>query len=248
MEESNFEEYDKFSKDFWYIFARNDLLAKLISKNVSISGKKNLRILDLGCGTGFNYPVLSRFGKVYSVDIDKRALESCKRKGIPRLLCGDAEKIPFSDNFFDIVVAIELLEHIPDDRKAVGEVKRVMKKGGLFIFTSPAHKFLWSSDDVLAHHRRRYSKKGLMQLLDKGFKKSYLGYRYFFIFLPAVSIFFLQRLIKRKKKKDVNSLTMTPRFLNGFLKRLMALENSFIVHRIVLPWGTGLIGVFRKIR
>ncbi len=242
MEESNFDEYDKFPPGFWYIHSRRDLLERLLSE------QKAGKILDLGCGTGFNYETLEKHGEVFNLDIDSRALKSCEEKGITNLYCADATKTPFDDSTFDVVVAIELLEHIQDDEGAVEEIRRILKPGGRLVFTVPANEKLWSSDDELAHHQRRYTKESIQKLLGKNFTKKYLGYRYFFIYLPSIAVFKFQKAQSKKKGKQVNSLTMTPRPLNFLLRSVMSFENLLISKGVRFPFGIGLVGVYQNRR
>lgn len=244
MEKDLFDSYDEFKENFWYIYARRSLLDGLLKRYIK---KKNVEVLDLGCGTGFNNPSLVKYGKVTSVDLLKGPLESCKRKGIKNLVQADATKLPFEDNTFDLVAAIELMEHIPNDNLAISEIKRVLKPNGVFIFTVPAHKSLWSSDDEMAHHERRYSKKELVRLLS-GMKKLQFGQRYSFIFLPSFIIFNIQKILNRNRKglRKTSSLDMTPGFANSILKMIMGLENYLISKGFSFPIGIGWFGVFRN--
>ena len=68
----------------------------------------------------------------------------------------NGKKIPFKSDYFGLVTAIDVLEHIEDDLGALREIKRVLKKGGLAILLVPAHPRLWSTRDVNLHHFRRY--------------------------------------------------------------------------------------------
>jgi len=125
-------------------------------------------------------------------------------------------------------------------------VKRVLKENGLFIGTSPAHKHLWSTDDELAHHVRRYSKKELRQKLEKEFKVLQLSYRYFFLFIPSLLIFAVQRIQSKLFGKKKNSLSLTPLFLNELIRRAMRIENNLLIKGFKFPIGTGLFFVCEK--
>ncbi len=248
MEVSNFKRYDSFEKDFWYVRSRQDLLKRIIYKYFKNKLKKRkLRILDLGCGTGFNLYMLREFGEVYGIDISEEALKICKKNGFKNVKLGDAHNLDcFGDNFFDLVIAVELFEHLEDDLKALAEVRRVLKKDGLLIGTTPAHKFLWSIDDELAHHKRRYSKRELRSKLSSFFKLEKLRYRYFFFFLPSFIIFNFQKLVYRKKKVKKNSLEYTPKLLNKLMNKIMTLENYLLSKNVYLPFGVGFLFVCRK--
>jgi len=239
MEDYNFKLYSKLGRDFWYVKSRQDLLKGILGKAFR---KKNLKILDAGCGTGFNFEALHEFGDVYGVDLNKNAIAQCKNLGYKKLEQKDAAKLGYK-NFFDAVVAVELIEHIDDDFSAVQKLCQYLKPDSLLVLTVPAHKFLWSADDVLAMHKRRYSKQRLRKLVQKsGFRIKYLGYRYFFLFLPAIAVFIMQKFGKKKK----NSLESTPKFLNKVLLKLMSAENKLILKGFRLLFGAGLICIARK--
>jgi 2-polyprenyl-3-methyl-5-hydroxy-6-metoxy-1,4-benzoquinol methylase len=243
MEKINYRIYDEFEEGFWYIQTRRDLLERVLKKYIS---KKKISILDLGCGTGFNYEVLKRFGHVTSLDYYEEPLQSCKKKGIPNLVKGDAQNLKFKKGSFDVIVAIEVLEHLPNDIRALKNIDNVLKKNGIFIFTTPAHPFLWSTDDVISKHKRRYSKKELKTKISKNFNIKYIGQRYFFLFLPTVIIFYYQKIMRRVFNKRINSLTMTPKFINNMLILIMNFENYLISKGIVFPVGIGWIGALEK--
>jgi len=243
MQKQNYEIYDTFDDGFWYVHTRRDLLNKLLKTHIN---KIDNEILDLGCGTGFNYKTLNKYGKVTNLDYHIEPLRTCKRKGIPNIIKGDAQNLRFTNNSFDIVTAIELLEHLDDDEKAIKEIHRVLKNHGVFIFTVPAHKQLWSSDDILAEHKRRYSKKELKYKLNKYFKIRYISQRYFLLFIPTVMVFIFQKFKLKKTKEKINSLTLTPKILNNILKNIMSIENFIISKSIRLPIGIGWVGVAMK--
>ena len=242
MEESNIQFYDSLKEDFWYIHTRQDLLRKVLER---LDLPKDSTILDLGCGTGFNHNSLKRFGRVYSIDIMKSALRSCKLRGMQGLIRADAQSLPIRDGVINLVSAIELFEHLDDDASCLDEVSSVLSHDGYLVFTVPAYRFLWSSDDEISFHKRRYSKRTLLKKIPSCFKQLSFSHRYMLLFLPAVLIFMLQRTILKRKK--TNSLMFTPTFMNNILKRLLELENSIIARGIYLPLGVGFLCVLKKI-
>lgn len=171
--------------------------AKNILDNLEILGDE--RVLDLGCGRGFYLKVLSSYWsdlKLYGVDLNQDYLKTAKEilKGRRvQLIKADATKLPFSDNFFDRIIASEILEHIKDDQKALSEIYRVLKPNGIVMMTVPNRNYpflwdplnwilektfhthvpagIWWLAGIWADHQRLYDKKELNRKLKKaGFK------------------------------------------------------------------------------
>jgi len=240
MEKKVYEMHDKFEEAFWYIEVRKDLINELLN---SLDLEKNSTLADFGCGPGRHYEVLSKYGNVLCVDNNKEALEACKKRGIKETLLADVTKTGIKSESLDVICAMDLMEHLEDDLKFLKDARRILKKDGIMILTTPAFEFLWSIDDELAHHKRRYTKNMLEKLAKKaGFKVELISYRYFYIFLPSLLIFQLQKLKSKKK----NSLKMTPPFANKLLVKIMRHENKKIAGGKGYPFGVGLIALLRK--
>ena len=152
----------------------------------------------------------------------------------------NACKLPYENDFFDIVVSFDVLEHILEDNKAVSEVHRVLKKGGYLVFMVPAFQFLFSSHDKALDHKRRYNKKMLKNLLFK-FNNLKLNYWNFAMFLPISCM----RLMKKKSKPKIDCIKL-PRFVDGFLYLLLQMENKCIKYNTPLPFGISIVGFCRK--
>jgi len=106
----------------------------MIERYVPLYGQ---RILDAGCGLGLYVRALRRFSdEVYGVDIDPERIAQASRE-LPNLQVAPAEALPFEDNFFDVVLSHEVLEHVNDDRAAAREAVRVLRPGGRLIVFVP---------------------------------------------------------------------------------------------------------------
>jgi ubiquinone/menaquinone biosynthesis C-methylase UbiE len=144
---------------------------KFSLKFVKDSDINNKKILDIGCGFGwFEYNVLKKQVKEISgIEISKEDLKAAKEINDKRLTLkvGGALKIPFNDNYFDTVVAWEVIEHIPKktEGKMFKEISRVLKKNGVFYLSTPYDSLLSKYLDpawwLIGH--RHYSKKRLKE-------------------------------------------------------------------------------------
>ena len=127
----------------------------------------HLNILEVGCGTGGNLPMLGHFGQVTGVDISPEAVEYCRAKGLP-VNQGTVYNLPYPDFTYDLVVALDVLEHLEDDVMALRELERLIKPGGKLIVTVPGIKALWGPHDQGLGHHRRYNKGELEVVLNRG--------------------------------------------------------------------------------
>ena len=91
---------------------RRDLVLKMAARFDNSLSEKPLRILDAGCGTGINLKYLQILGDVYGLDISKEALIFSQNRGLHSLICGSADKLPFKNELFDLVLALDVIEHI----------------------------------------------------------------------------------------------------------------------------------------
>jgi len=234
----DYEDYKagKSESSFWFKGKRN-LIFTILKKNLI---KKNLKILSIGAGTGDELKILNKFGDVYVVDINKKALDLIPKNLYSVKKICNAIELPFEDKTFDLVVSFDVFEHIKEDYLATKEAYRVLKKDGILFFSVPAFQFLYSSHDRALGHNRRYSKKQLKSLL-KSFKKIKLFYWNFFLFLPISFI----RLIKKNSKPKVDDDRLNL-FLDSLFFKLLKLENFFIFYELCPPFGISIFGVCKK--
>lgn len=199
---------------------------------------KKSRILEIGGGTGFVAEKMLKLG--YSIELGEvhsNGLNYAKKKGIKKLYQFDLFSPPF-DEEFDVICLFDVLEHLNDEGLALSCIKKMLKPGGLIILTVPAHQWLWSQEDVIAGHKRRYTKKHL-EVLFHSSKMAPLHIRYFFsAILPFL---FLRRWVKKDPSFDLK--------LNFFMNRLCDLltKSEFYLEGLLPNFAGGsLIGVAQK--
>lgn len=109
---------------------------------------RNYKILDIGCGTGFATRSLSKFGNVIGCDIDSRMIKTARmypQKGVSKYIVASAEKLPFAKNSFDIVTTFSSL-HWFDNKKAMVEIRRVLKSNGAFFVVNKRGVKSWNNN------------------------------------------------------------------------------------------------------
>lgn len=132
--------------------------------------RKGDKVLDVACGTGYGSSLLAQKGKVVGIDINRDAIKYAKRKyRRVSFLVADAQKLPFKDGEFDLAVSFEFIEHIKKPEKLLHEVKRVLKRKGTFILSTPNKKFPKIVESP--YHEKEYTYQELKKLLEEHFKK-----------------------------------------------------------------------------
>jgi len=118
--------------------AENRVRNPWIEQEITQHFHNTVKILDIGCGGGLLTSYLAAAGhEVTGIDLSEKSLEVAKRKdhqGKIYYQKADASNLPFEDESFQVVSAMDLLEHVPDYQAVIKEGARVLKKGGLFFF------------------------------------------------------------------------------------------------------------------
>src|SRR5689334_7099087 len=162
MEGTEVRKLAELEDDHWWYRERRHLLAK------AITGLTPGHALDIGAAGGGNTRVLREHGwEAVALEYGQDGAEVAHERGLATVRA-DATRLPFPDAALDLVVAFDLLEHLPDDDAAVAEVRRVLKPTGTYLVAVPADPRLWSSHDEAVDHVRRYTRKGLVDLLHRG--------------------------------------------------------------------------------
>lgn len=238
MEREVYEAMAEHDERHWWYRARRQIIAELIRRKVPLP--KDAKLLEIGCGTGHNLPMLGEFGQVDALEVDpiargmaeKRLGRTVLSSPLPAL-----EGVP--DATYDMVAALDVVEHIPDDKAALEGISRVLKPGGKLLMTVPAHQWMWSAHDVVNHHQRRYSKRDFKRLVNESpLKLESIGYLNSLLFPLALA----QRLASKLTGKEDANLAPPAEPINQVLERVFALERR-VIGRIPLPPGLSLFAV-----
>ncbi len=245
MEEVEYEKMYALENSYWWFQGRKHIIFSLLKKYNLLKTSESQRVIDLGCGTGLILAELNNFTFSLGVDFSMSALSFCRQRGLKNLICADVNYIPFTDSCCDLVFALDLLEHIPDDTRVLKEIWRICRPGGMLLLTVPAHQFLWSEHDEALHHYRRYSMSQFYQLiLSAGFIPLKFSYCISFLFLLIVVFRKLQKIIKSPTKPRTH-LIILPKLVNSFLIWLLKLEAK-LIRFINFPFGVSILVVAQK--
>lgn len=162
---------------------------------------KNKKVLDYGCGDGTVTEMLSEENTAIGVDISKKAIEICRNRGLDCRQIEVDKKLGFSNNYFDCIFCLETIEHVFDTVALLKEFRRLLKKNGSLVITTPNvaqlsnrirflfdKKLHYVETKIEAGHMRFFTKNSLENLLkENGFevKKTVANYVYFPIIGPV---------------------------------------------------------------
>lgn len=244
MQQHTYAIMDRVEDKHWWFVGRRAILEtfmRQIAAKLS-SPQAELRILDIGCGTGANLEMLSQFGEAEGVDVSDDALDFCRRKGLA-VNKGLAETLPFDDESFDITTALDVVEHLDDDIAGLKEMHRVTRRGGYSLIFVPAFMWLWGVQDDVSNHRIRYTKKQIVGRLKKaGFTVERATYANWTFFAPILAGRTLMKIagIKPESENNVNVSA-----LNGLFGKLFATER-FWLKNFGFPFGVSIVVVAKK--
>jgi len=201
-----------------------------------------LKILDAGCGTGYTLKELSAYGTTFGIDFSMDAIALTQKRDLGYIQRASTEHLPFKDDSFDWVFSLDNLEHIQNDQAAVDELKRVCKPQGFLMIAVPAHPFLWSGEDVVSHHERRYERYSFKKLIE-GADLRIIKFTHFnFLLLPLISFVIFKKRFFGQFSSNVKQF---PIWLNNLLRSIFEFE-KYILHRINMPFGLSIMCLAQK--
>ena len=161
---------------FWFQH-RGRVLGEMVRQAVA-DLPDGFQVLEVGCGNGSVLQVLEKIcerGQVTGSELFAEGLEFARERVRCPLVQADIYDLPFGPQF-DVVGLFDVLEHLPEDERALRCLSRILRPGGKLIMTVPAHMSLWSYPDVAGGHYRRYSPDSLRQVLETaGYEVHYLS-------------------------------------------------------------------------
>ncbi len=240
---------------FWFR-SRNRIIETRLNQ-LAAEFPGHFHLLEVGCGTGNVLRVLDEGfpgATIIGMDLFAEGLHFARHRTGAALVQGDMHRPPFTDQF-EVIGLFDVLEHLPDDRQVLRDLRMMLKDDGVLLITVPAHRRLWSYFDEAAHHCRRYEPDELRQKLgEAGYEIEYFTQFMMSIF-PIVWIgrhvsALYQRLPGRRnvsspEQMATQELRLNP-LTNKALTRLLSLERRWLADGRTLPLGTSLLAVARK--
>ncbi len=247
--------YDLYTKeqDYWWHVGKRAIVYGLLARfgrGEKVAGR---RALDLGCGTGLNLDHLAKLAQPVGTDFNEEALQFCRERGHTSLCKADAAELPFTDGSFDIVTALDVIEHLDSDVAALRELNRVLRPGGIAVISVPAYPLLWTYWDDILGHRRRYTTGVMRAAVERaGLEVLKVSYTNTLTLFPATGVRILKALLhraaetRREPRVPESDFVPIPRWLNKALIVYYRLE-ARALRRFNLPFGLSVVCVARQV-
>jgi SAM-dependent methyltransferase len=234
------------ARHFWFRGFRQFVRPFLAS---AAAGLRDPRLLDCGCGTGRELPLLATFGRPFGLDLTWTGLEIARQAGETRVARGSVTRLPFADATFDIVASFDVLYCLPDkdEAAAVHEMYRVLRPGGAAVTNVAAMSILRGNHSVLAEEVRRYDKPRLRRLLQQaGFRIERLTYTNASLFPLMLAVRTFHRAVGLARPEEATrELALPPAPLNALATAALSAE-ALVLRLMNMPFGSSLLCLSRK--
>ena len=227
----------------WWYRGRRDVIRAELDR---LSLPACARVLDAGCGSGRTLDELQRYGEVPGIELDPEAAQAARARGDGEFGSAAWRSCRGRTDTFDLITCLDVIEHTPDDRATLAELRRVCKQGGWLLVTVPAYQWLWSLHDEANHHYRRYRRATLRAAaLAAGWRVERMTSFNSLLLAPAAAVRLAQRrtqTAQRDTRRRFSSARpgSTPRSSGRCGSRPMASRGR------TLPAGLSLLALMRK--
>lgn len=227
----------------WWFVGRRSIIDAVLDQ---IDLPQDGTILEAGCGTGGNLATLARRGRITAFDphIDALAFAQNRHPELDIRQGALPSELPYNEGSFDLVAALDVLEHVEDDRASAHALVSLVRPGGWLIVTVPAHQALWGTHDRRLHHLRRYGRRQLLDLFAEC-DVDLVRTTPFNIVLSPLAI--VHRVGERTLGMDFgNQERNLPGPFNAALGALFRLESMLVRRGVAIPFGLSYAAVFRR--
>ncbi|MBO9379224.1 methyltransferase domain-containing protein [Sphingomonas histidinilytica] len=234
MDRATYDRMAEIDQDHWWFVARRRIIASLIERHRPKPGP--MRILEVGAGTGSNLALLQRYGAVDAIEPDDGARAFAEQRSGLSIKGGYLPNVPLDDGAYDLIVLLDVLEHIPGDVEALACLKDKLAPGGRILVTVPGAPWMWSAHDVAHHHQRRYTAARLRAVFGRaGLRTRYLTH-FNSVLFPLIAAV---RLLGKVTGKEGGDDAMPSKPVNAALTTLFGAERLWAA-RVPVPFGVSI--------
>jgi SAM-dependent methyltransferase len=248
MDRLYYEEYYALEREHWWFRARSNILSVQLDR---ICDRVNGRsaILNVGAAVGASSEMLSRHGRVTSVEYDHECCRFVRQHLSRQFINASITGLPFASNTFDVVCAFDVIEHVHDDAIAVAELIRVCRPGGAVLVTVPAFMLLWSHHDDVNHHHRRYRLPALKKLFQRPGRLIFASYFNSALFPPIAGLRAISKMLPHswiRRGAGSDFTLIENRWLDRLCYRVLDSENAWLRRGRTFPFGVSALVVWQK--
>ena len=228
----------------WWYAGQREIASALLGPALGAEAPRPRRLLDAGCGTGFNLLALGRLGRATGIDLAPEAIAFCRERGV-RAVRASLLALPFPDAAFDAVTSFDVVYHawVTDDRAAVAEMARVVRPGGLLLVRVPALQVLWGAHDTEVQSRHRYTRAELRALLEGcSLRVERATYCNSFLF----PLLLVRRALDRLLGREGSDVSFLPPPLEWAFARALIAEAALVRAGISFPIGASVVALARR--
>jgi SAM-dependent methyltransferase len=234
MDRETYDRMAQIDQDHWWFVARRRIIASLIDRHRPKPGP--MRILEVGAGTGSNLDLLKRYGTVDAIEPDDGARAFAEQRSGLSIKGGYLPHVPLDDGAYDLIVLLDVLEHIPGDVEALTYLRTKLAPGGRILVTVPGAPWMWSAHDVAHHHQRRYTGAQLRSVFGQaGLRPRFMSH-FNSVLFPLIAAV---RLLGKITGKEGGDDAMPSKPVNAALTALFGAER-FWAASVPVPFGVSI--------
>lgn len=231
----------------WWSRGMRDIADVMIQRH--FGDRTGLDVLDAGCGTGITLSWLARYstpGTVTGVDVSEHALDFCRKSGHDDVMNASVTDLPFDDETFDLIVCNDVIQHVPDDQRALDEFRRVLKPGGLLNIRTNCKLGIDENKAAEAEDYRMYTSEELHRKIEAvGLEMDQLTYVNALMSLVTLA----RRFVRERKQSTYGDRGLPIRLLpdrlswvNETLNGILKVEAAWLRRRThSLPFGSAFL-------
>jgi SAM-dependent methyltransferase len=248
MRPEEFEYLYRLEEKFWWFVGMRRITDAVIERR--LERHSPIRVLDAGCGTGFNLAHFSATGnrEVFGLDFSAGAIEGVRRRGFRKVCQASITEIPFESSSFDLVVSFDVLCQGSGSFVESGfrEMQRVLRPGGFLFVRVPAFEWMTSSHDTAVGSSHRFTCSEIAREANRaGLQVEWISYANSFLF-PVVIVRRVLKSIGVGRGSDVRPMPAALGWLDPVFRLALQSEAALFRSGIRLPFGLSVICLAQK--
>lgn len=244
MNDEVYEEMFRVEARHWWFRAKHRIVRNLLGRYAPAAAGRRPRLVDLGCGCGYLLSLLNDAYDAVGLDGSAQAVAFSGRRGVHVRLGALPDEVPFEDASADVILMLDVLEHLRDDGTCFDRAARLLRPGGVAICTVPAYPWLWTRRDEYHQHFRRYTRPQFAALMSRGpMRPEFVSHMNAALFPVALAERVVRKFVPLKENAGDLHVPVAP--LNAAMRETYAAERA-LIGRVPIPFGLSLVSVSRR--